>query len=75
MEFVVVSTKSICNIEIIKWAFEKGYRLASADMKDGIHINFSETEKFFLLELNEFYAQQNNDVSTALQGNKQIHLR
>ena len=60
MEFVVSSIK---NIEIIKWAFEQGYQLASADIKDGIHIEFSETEKYFIHELNEFYAQQNNKVN------------
>ncbi len=58
MEFVVSSTKNISNIEIIKWAFEKGYQLASADMKEGVYIEFSETEKYFLNELDEFYATQ-----------------
>jgi len=54
----VSSTKNISNIEIIKWAFEKGYQLASADMKEGVYIEFSETEKYFLNELDEFYATQ-----------------
>ena len=50
------------NIEVIKWAFEKGYRLGSDDSKDGIHINFLEIEKYFLKELAEFNAQQANKV-------------
>lgn len=56
----ILSNKN--NIEVIKWAFEKGYRLASADMKEGIHIDFSEIEKFFLRELAEFDVPQNNIV-------------
>ena len=41
------STKNISNIEVIKRVFEKGYRLASTDMKDGIYIDFFEVGKYF----------------------------
>jgi hypothetical protein len=58
-KFILSSTN---NIEIIKWAFEKGYRLASADMKEGIHIDFSEIENFFLRELAELDVRKNNIV-------------
>lgn len=51
---------NINDIEIIEWAFEKGYRLACADSKDGVHIDFNETKKYFLNELNEFREQQSN---------------
>jgi hypothetical protein len=62
MEFVMNSIKKIKNLETIKWAFEQGYQLASADIKDGVHIEFSETEKYFLNELSEFYAQKISKV-------------
>ncbi|RRS10435.1 hypothetical protein EAG18_02440 [Pseudoalteromonas sp. J010] len=41
------------NVELIKWAFEKGYNLGHADIQEGIHIDFYEIEKLFLNELNE----------------------
>ena len=44
-------------IEVMKWAFEKGYGLGCDDTRDGVFINFSETEKFFLEELAEFNNQ------------------
>jgi hypothetical protein len=56
-------TKNISDIEIIKWAFEKGYRLATGDIKDGIHIEFSAVEEYFLHQLSEFYLQQNDEVA------------
>jgi hypothetical protein len=62
MEDNLSNTKNISNIEVINWAFEKGYRLASADMKDGIHINFTEIGKYFLHKLGEFHTQQNNKM-------------
>ena len=46
------------DIEILKWAFEKGYFLGLSDAKDGIHINFNEIQQCFLAELNEFYNQK-----------------
>jgi hypothetical protein len=45
-------------IEIIKWAFEKGYSLAKDDMKDGIHISLSEIRKNFLQDLVELLDQE-----------------
>jgi putative NIF3 family GTP cyclohydrolase 1 type 2 len=53
MEFYVNCTKDVYSLDIIKWAFERGYQLANADNKNGVHIQFSETEKYFLNELDE----------------------
>jgi hypothetical protein len=44
-------------IEVLKWAFEKGYGLGCDDTREGIHINFAETQKFFLAEFAKFNAQ------------------
>ena len=52
---------NIINLDVIKWAFEKGYRLACDDVKDSIHINFSEIENYFLEELIDFHNQKNNE--------------
>ena len=46
------------DIQLIEWAFEKGYFLGQADGKDGVHINFNEVKKYFLAELAAFYSQQ-----------------
>lgn len=45
--------QNIEDIEIIKWAFEKGYSLGHNDMKEGIYINFKEVLEYFLEELVE----------------------
>ncbi|WDE09235.1 hypothetical protein SG34_031215 [Thalassomonas viridans] len=44
-------------IELIKWAFEKGYRLGISDEKEGVHICFKEVQKSFLEELAEVNVQ------------------
>ena len=41
-------TENIGNIEIITWAFEKGYNLSSTNMKEGIHISIAEIKKMSL---------------------------
>lgn len=43
--------EKIANIELIRWAFAKGYALGSQDFREGVHINFSETQSFFMGEL------------------------
>jgi hypothetical protein len=53
------NAKNIYNIDLIKWAFEKGYDLASNDVKESIHIDFTETQRYFLEELVEYYNQDN----------------
>lgn len=50
--------EDIENIELIKWAFETGYRLGNNDGKEGIHIDFTETQKHFLTELSKFNHQK-----------------
>jgi hypothetical protein len=62
MEFSVNCTKDVYSLDIIKWAFERGYQLAKADNKNGVHIKFSETEKYFLNELNESKITKNIEV-------------
>ena len=52
---------NIDNIEIITWAFEKGYNLGGTDMKEGIHINIAEIKKYFLQELTEFNTNTNKN--------------
>lgn len=47
-------TYELCLDDIIKWAFERGYKLACADIKDGVYIEYSETEKYFLKELEKY---------------------
>lgn len=44
-------------VEVLKWAFEKGYELGCYDTREGIHINFVEIQKYFLIELAKFNAQ------------------
>ncbi|TQV84327.1 hypothetical protein [Aliikangiella coralliicola] len=51
--------EDIENIDVIKWAFKKGYDLGTNDIKEDVHISFAETQKFFLDELAKFYAQEN----------------
>lgn len=51
--------EKIENIDVIKWAFEKGYDIACSDFRDGIIISSSETKKYFLEELEKFYAKVN----------------
>ncbi|WP_168204240.1 hypothetical protein, partial [Aliikangiella coralliicola] len=51
---------NIKNIEAIKLAFEQGYNLGSNDFKEGVYINFAETQKLFLDELAKFYEQKND---------------
>lgn len=48
------------NIELIMWAFEKGYHMGSTDAKEGVHINFAEIQKFFLEELEKFETEKNH---------------
>ena len=52
--------KGIENIDLIEWAFAKGYKLGHIDTKQGVHINFSELIKSFLNELTDVYAQDKN---------------
>ena len=49
---------NINNIDIIKWAFEKGYLLGQTNMKEGAHIDFPEIKKHFIYELSEYYPRQ-----------------
>jgi len=49
------------DIEIIKWAFEKGYLLGNSDSREGIFINFNDIQEYFLTELEEFYVQQSQN--------------
>ncbi|MFT5760338.1 MAG: hypothetical protein ACI9LM_005124 [Alteromonadaceae bacterium] len=42
------------NIDLVKWAFEKGYRQGNSDSSEGIYIDFSEIQRCFLDELVEF---------------------
>ena len=58
--------EKIDNIEIIKWAFEKGYSLGHTDLKDGIHINFTEIQKHFLNELAEYSTEENQVNSNVI---------
>ncbi len=46
------------NINVIEWAFEKGFNLATEDIKQGIHISFGEIKKQFLQELNEYVKRE-----------------
>jgi hypothetical protein len=62
MEFSVNCSKEVYSLDIIKWAFKRGYQLANADNKNGVHIQFSETEKYFLNELNKSKIKKNNEV-------------
>jgi hypothetical protein len=62
MEFYVNCSKEVYSLDIIKWAFKRGYQLANADNKNGVHIQFSETEKYFLNELNESKIKKNTEV-------------
>ena len=50
------------NIEMIKWAFKKGYLLASSDLREGVHINTNEIEKYFLNELEDYNLQENPNM-------------
>lgn len=59
------SNSQVANVDILKWAFKKGYQLARTDTKEGIHINFIEIEQYFLDELVEFYLQ-NKEISVAV---------
>lgn len=53
---------NIDNIEFIKWAFEKGYRLGVSDLKNCVHIKFSETREYFLDDLCKFYSDKEVDL-------------
>ena len=55
----------INNLDIIEWAFEKGYYLARDDIKESIHIDFSETQNYFLEELIEYCNKKNNKYMSA----------
>lgn len=58
--------EKIDNIEIIKWAFEKGYNLGHEDIQNGIHINFIEIQTHFLNELAEYHNQENQVNSNVI---------
>jgi hypothetical protein len=48
------------NLELIKWAFDFGYRLGNKDTLEGVHINSIEVEDYFILELNKTLRLGNN---------------
>jgi hypothetical protein len=48
------------NIDLIKWAFEKGYQLGNSDSHEGIYIDFNEIQRCFLDELLEFKNKTNS---------------
>ncbi|WDE02128.1 hypothetical protein [Thalassomonas actiniarum] len=58
--------EKIYDVEIIKWAFEKGYNLGHTDIQDGIHINFTEIQKHFLNELAEYKNEEGQLDSSAI---------
>jgi len=58
--------KKIDNLEMIKWAFQKGYQLASSDLREGIHINIYEIEKYFLNQLKEYQLQENTEMRNCI---------
>ncbi|TQV77393.1 hypothetical protein FLL45_05465 [Aliikangiella marina] len=41
------------NIELIKWAFKRGYQLGASDAGQGVFIEFSETLNYFIKELDQ----------------------
>ena len=40
-------------LESLKWAFEQGYLLGCEDIRQGVHIDFLETQKYFLDQISE----------------------
>ncbi|SFD15717.1 hypothetical protein [Pseudoalteromonas denitrificans] len=53
------SNKVDKKVEELKWAFRKGYLLATSDIKEGIHINYREIEQNFLKELLNIVPEEN----------------
>jgi len=45
------------NIDLIKWAFEKGYKLGRCDGREGVYIDFTEIQRCFLDDLVELKRQ------------------
>jgi len=54
----------INNIDLVIWAFEKGYSLGSSDEKDGIYVEFSETRNYFLDELAKIYTKEKITINS-----------
>ncbi len=62
------------NIEVIKWAFKKGYQLGNVDMREGVHINYSETQKYFLKELTAYLESKNMDINNSAPSDRVINI-
>jgi hypothetical protein len=54
------------NLDVIKWAFNFGYKLGINDFSEGIHINGIEIQRYFIDELTQLMEGKNINVNIPL---------